>query len=125
MNNVITEKIGTGIELMMEGLPQAAITPKIQADAALAIVKHCIPMGADIGAGILGGVRYATIKIGSQFYKFKYAIRVMRVMVAAEVYSEAIGWIDYKKSTGALDSGIADMTKDYLYEDFQHILRKG
>lgn len=117
---VVTEKIGDGLEIIMEGLPQASITPAAQAKAALAIAQHGIPIGFDIGAGILGGISYATLKFGSQYYKFKYSIRVMRVMTAFEIYNEAIQWINFKKMSGAVDTQLADSAIDYLRYEFEN-----
>ncbi|MDB9518497.1 hypothetical protein PN466_16250 [Roseofilum reptotaenium CS-1145] len=121
---VVTEKIGDGIEMMIEGLPQASITPAVQAKAALTIAQHGIPMGVDLGVGILGGIREATLKIGSQYYKLKYSIRVMRVLTAFEIYNEAIQWIEFKKGSGGVDTQLADNTINYLRIDFQNQISK-
>lgn len=117
---IVTERIGDGIEIMMEGLPQASITPAVQANAALALVQHGIPMGVDIGVGILGGIRYATLRFGSEYYKIKYSIRVMRVMIALEIYNEAIQWINFKKMSGTVDTQLADAAIRYLGDDFNN-----
>jgi hypothetical protein len=111
--NIVTENIGDNIEIMIEGLPQALITPAVQARAALALVQHGIPLGVDIGVGLLGGIRHATLRIGSEYYKLKYSIRVMRVLTAVQVYNEVIQWIKFKKDSRMLDSQIAD---DYLMQ---------
>lgn len=116
---VITESIGDNIELMIEGLPQALVTPAVQAQAALALVQHGIPLGVDIGIGLLGSIRYATLRIGSEYYKLKYSIRVMRVLTALQVYNEAIQWIQFKKNRGMLDSQLADEAIRHLRSDFR------
>jgi hypothetical protein len=116
---VVTESIGDNIELIIEGLPQALITPAVQAQAALALVQHGIPMGVDIGVGILGGVRSAALRIGSEYYQLKYSIRVTRLLTALQVYNEAIQWIQFKKNRGMLDSQLADQALEYLYSDFR------
>lgn len=66
--------IGANIELVIEGLPQSVATPAAQEQAALELVRHSIPFGSDLSAGILGGVRYATLRIGSEYYKLKYSL---------------------------------------------------
>lgn len=117
---VVTESIGENIELLIEGLPQALITPAVQARAALALVQHAIPLGADIGVGLLGSIRYATLRIGNEYYKLKYSIRVMRVLTAVQVYNEAIQWIKFKKDSGMLDSQLADDALKHLRSDFRN-----
>ncbi|TAG88900.1 MAG: hypothetical protein EAZ09_01545 [Oscillatoriales cyanobacterium] len=116
---LVTENIGDNIEIMIEGMSQAAITPAVQAQAALALVKHGIPLGVDIGVGLLGGIRHATLRIGSEYYKLKYSIRVMRVLTAVQVYNEAIQWIKFKKDCGMLDSELADCAMKHLRSDFK------
>lgn len=124
MGRVIKEKVGDGIELMIEGLPRSVITPASQARAALELVKHSIPLGADLSAGVLGSVRHATLRIGSEYYKLKYSIIVLRAMTALEVFSEAIEWIEFKKARGSVDSELADDTIAYLRERHRKELRK-
>lgn len=121
---VVKEQIGTGIELMIEGLPSSVVTPATQARAALELARHSIPLGADLSAGVLGGVRYAHLRIGSEMYKLKYSLIVLRPMVALEVFSEALDWIEFKKATGRVDAQLADETTAYLRERFSIELKK-
>lgn len=118
LKDVITEKIGNGIELMIEGLPQAALTPALQAKTALSLVKYGIPSAGVIGVGILGGVKTAALNIGGQVYQIKYCIKVLKVMTALQIYSEAIDWIEYQKQKGGFDAELADQAKDYLRGEF-------
>ncbi|NET45490.1 hypothetical protein [Okeania sp. SIO2B3] len=118
---VTTEQIGENIEVMIEGLPEAAMTPSQVSQAALAIVEHGIPLGFDIGAGILGGICKATLKIGRKYYELKYSIKVMRVITALQVYNEAITWIKYKKERGMLDPDLADLAINKLTGDFRNL----
>ncbi len=113
-NNVVTEKIGDGIELYIEGIPQAAITPAAQAQAALSLMQYGIPMGAHFTAGIIGSIGNASLKIGSEVYKIKFAFRAMRAITALEIYSQAIDYIEYRKLRGQVDSILADDTIRYL-----------
>ena len=43
----ISEHIGEGLELLIEGIPAAVATPANQAQAALMLARHSIPLGAD------------------------------------------------------------------------------
>jgi len=113
-NNVVTERIGDGIELYIEGIPQAAITPAAQAQAALSLMQYGIPMGAHFTAGIIGSLGNASLKIGSEVYKIKFAFRAMRAITALEIYSQAIDYIEYRKSRKQVDSILADATIRYL-----------
>jgi hypothetical protein len=124
MAEPIVEKIGDGIELMIEGIPKSVLTPAIQAKAALALVQHSIPLGVHISAGIIGEIGDATLKIGNKLYKIKFAYRAMRVITALEIYGEAKQWIEYKSSIGSFDSQMADDAIKYLREDFQRHLKK-
>lgn len=117
-NNIVTEKIGDGIELIMEGFPQAAVTPALQAKTALSLVKYGIPAAGLIGEGILGGIKTATLSIGGQYYQIKYCIKVLKVMTAVQIYSEAIDWIKYQKQKGGFDSELADDAIEYLHKEF-------
>jgi hypothetical protein len=117
---VVKESVGDNIEIIIEGLPQALITPAVQAQAALALVQHGIPLGVDIGVGLLGSIRNATLRIGSEYYKLKYSIRVVKVLTAVQVYNEAIQWIKFKKDCGMLDSELADRAMKHLRSDFQN-----
>jgi len=105
---LVREEISENIELLIEGMPDAIVTPSQASQAALALAMHGIPAAADISAGILGGIRYATLRIGNEYYKLKYSIRVMRILTALEIYNEAIMWIDYKKQRGIFDRELAD-----------------
>jgi hypothetical protein len=118
-NNVVTEKIGDGIELLIEGIPQSTITPANQAAATLALMQHSIPIGAHFTAGIIGSMGNATLKIGNSYYKIKYAFRAMRAITALEIYSQAIDYIEYRKSRGQVDSLLADDTISYLRKSLQ------
>lgn len=112
--SVVRELVGSGIEMLIEGLPQSMLTPSTQAQAALALARHGIPFGADLTAGVLGGVRYATLRIGREIYQIKYTLIVLRPMVALEVFSEAIAWIEFKKARGMVDPVLADDAINYL-----------
>jgi hypothetical protein len=91
---------------------------------ALSLVRRGFPMGASATAGIIGGVREATLKIGSEIYKFKYAIRALRAITAVEVYSEAIEWVQFKKDRGSFDSQLADDTIEFLRADLRRLHKK-
>jgi hypothetical protein len=117
-------KIGDSIELMIEGAPASILTPMDHAKMALSLVRHGIPLGASVTAGIIGGVREASLKIGGEIYRMKYALRALRAITALEVYSEAIEWIQFKKNRGSVDSGLADETIDYLRADLRRLHRK-
>lgn len=121
--SVVREQIGSGIELLIEGLPESVITPASQAKAALELARHSIPLGADLGAGVLGGIRYATLRIGREVYQIRYSLIVLRAITALEVFSEAIQWIEFKKEKGYVDCGLADDTISYLRERFSKELR--
>ncbi|MFB2972614.1 hypothetical protein ACE1CD_26950 [Aerosakkonema sp. BLCC-F183] len=118
-NSVVREQIGTGLEVIIEGLPQSVMTPAVQAQAALALVKHGIPAMGSYTAGVIGGIRYATLKVGSQYYKLKYSFIAMRAITALEIFSEATQWIEFQESQGRVDSKLADLTKIYLYKQLE------
>ncbi len=126
--NVVTEKIGDGIELYIEGIPQAAITPAAQAQAALSLMQYGIPMGAHFTAGIIGSIGNASLRIGSEVYTIKFAFRAMRAITALEIYSQAIDYIEYRKLRGQVDSILADETIRYLrqslHQEHQKWLRQ-
>jgi hypothetical protein len=122
--NFVTEKIGDGIELYIEGIPQSTITPAAQAQAALSLIQYGIPMGAHFTAGIIGSIGNATLKIGSEVYKIRYAFQAMRAITALEIYSQAINYIEYRKEKGQFDSILADDTILYLREAYKKWLRE-
>jgi hypothetical protein len=124
MSEVMKERIGEGIELLIEGLPQSVVTPDIQAKAVMSLVQYGIPMASSFSAGIIGGISNATLTIGSQIYRLKFTFIAMRAITALEVYSEAIDWIKYKKARGVWDSELSDATIDYLREDLQRRHKK-
>lgn len=119
MSEVVKEKLGEGIELLIEGLPQSVITPDIQAKAVMSLVQYGIPVAGNFTAGIIGGVSNATLTIGSQIYRLKFTFIAMRAITALEIYSEAIDWIKYKKARGVWDAELSDATIDYLREDLK------
>lgn len=116
---IVREKIGDSIELQIEGLPSSIITPATQARAALELASHSITLGADLSAGILGGVRYAQLRIGDDLYKLSYSVIVVRPMLAAEVFKAAFDWIESKKVRGVLDASLADAALEQLRERFK------
>ena len=124
MSHVIKEKLGEGIELLIEGLPQAVITPQVQAKAVMSLVQYAIPVAGSISAGVIGGVSNAALKIGSQVYRLKFTFIAMRAITALEIYSEAIDWIEYQKSRGVWDEQLSDDTVDYLREDLRRRHKK-
>jgi hypothetical protein len=115
----ISEHIGEGLELLIEGIPAAVATPANQAQAALMLARHSIPLGADLTAGVLGGIRYASLRIGTEVYKLKYSLIVLRPMVALDVYSEAIEWIEFKQARGTVDNELANETIAFLRRSFK------
>jgi len=117
-SEVIKEKIGQSIELMIEGLPKAIVTPEVQAKAAMSLVKHGIPTAGVISAGILGGVKTAVLQIGSEYYQLKYSIKVLKVVTALDIYSEAVQWIEFQKASNRVDSVMADDAIAYLRGEF-------
>jgi hypothetical protein len=119
MSEVVKEKLGEGIELLIEGLPQSVVTPDIQAKAVMSLVQYGIPLAGSFTAGIIGGVSNATLTIGSQIYRLKFTFIAMRAITALEIYSEAIDWIKYKKARGVWDAELSDATIDYLREDLK------
>jgi hypothetical protein len=123
-NNVVTEKIGNGIELYIEGIPQSTITPAAQAQAALSLIQYGIPMGAHFTEGMIGSIRNATLKIGNSYYKIKYAFRAMRVITALEIYSEAKQYIDYRISRGLVDPVLGKAAQNYLDKSFDQQTKK-
>lgn len=116
---VILEKIGDNIEIMIEGLPQAFITPNIQAKAALSLMKYGIPSAGMISAGIVGGIKTATLQIGSKYYQLKYSIKVLRMVTALEVYSESVQWIEYQKNSHKVDAIMANDALEHLRSEFR------
>ena len=124
LNNVITEKIGDGIEILIEGLSHASVTPDIRANAALAMVRNGIPLAGVIGVGILGGIKTATLKINGQILELKYCIKVQKVMTALQIYDEAIHWIQYQKKERGVDAELADEAIEYLRKEFKQEINK-
>lgn len=122
MSNVIKEQIGDGIEVLIEGLPSSIVTPSIQAKAALALVQHGIPL-ANLTAGVVGEIREASLKIGGEYYKFKYSIVALRVITAVEIYSQAIQWIEFQMSYNRFDPGLGADAIDYLRRRFRDEFR--
>ncbi|MCL1468017.1 hypothetical protein [Argonema galeatum] len=123
-NSVVREQIGTGLEVIMEGLPQSVMTPAVQAQAALALVKHGIPAAGSYTAGVIGGIRYATLKVGNEYYKLKYSFIVMRAITALEIFNEATQWIEFQKLKGSVDPKLADLTTKYLYDQLDQEFKK-
>jgi hypothetical protein len=117
--DVILEKIGDSIEIMIEGLPTAVITPDIQAKAALSLVKYGIPSAGMISAGIVGGIKTATLQLGSTLYQLKYSIKVLKVVTALDVYSEAVQWIEYQRESNKVDSKLANDALEHLRNEFK------
>ncbi|HND49361.1 MAG TPA: hypothetical protein PLL95_12420, partial [Anaerolineales bacterium] len=72
-NEIIKIKIGESLELIIEGLPASIITPFVQEKVAILLVKQGLPNAGVISAGILGGVRTATLQIGGENYQLKYS----------------------------------------------------
>jgi hypothetical protein len=122
-NNVVTEKIGDGIELMIQGMPQSVVSPQVQAKAALAMVQHGIPLAGTLSAGVLGGIKDATLKVGRQYYELKYSIVVLRTITAAEIYTQGIQWIEFQMMYGRIDQQIGDDAISYLRNRFRREFR--
>jgi len=118
-SEVIKEKIGESIELMIEGLPKSVVTPAVQAKAAMALIKHGIPTAGVISAGILGGVKTATLQIGSEYYQLKYSIKVLKVVTALDIYSEAVQWIEFQTARHRVDPMMAKDAISYLRNEFR------
>jgi transcriptional regulator with XRE-family HTH domain len=118
-------KIGNSIELLIEGLPDPIATPTVQEkEVALLLAKQAIPLGAELSVGVLGGVRYAALRVGSEVYKLKYSLIIHRHMVALEVFNEAINWIEFQKARGSVDAVLADDTIAYFRERYNSEFRK-
>src|SRR5260221_13314426 len=120
MSGVTTTKIGDGIEVLIEGLPLSVISPVAQARTALTLLAHGIPKVGGITAGILGGIREATIKVGSEYYKLKYSIKVLRPLTAIEVYSLAITYVKQGTQDGTFDEKLAETFLAWIQQEFDN-----
>lgn len=116
---MIRERIGEGIELLIEGLPPAIVSAETQAKAVLGLVRYGIPAAGTISAGVLLGVRSAALKIGSEIYQIKYSIVVLKAITALEIYSQAIQWIDFQKEHNRVDGELADSTIEFLRDSLR------
>jgi tetratricopeptide (TPR) repeat protein len=122
---IFTIEINKDINVTIEGLPLSRLTASMQAQAVLALVKNGIPITANIiNSGIVGGIRYAALKLDNQYYKLKYAIRAKRILTAIEVYSEVIQWINIQRNSNLIDPILADLTVNYLRQDLQDSMIK-
>lgn len=121
---VVKEQIGDGIELLIEGLPKSKITPMEQANTALALIQHGIPMAASFSAGVIGGIRTAILKISGEYYKLKFSFVAQRAITALEIYSQTIQYIEFQMMHNRVDSPLGEATIKYLREDLMAKQRK-
>lgn len=111
------ERIGEDMELIIDGLPKQMMSAAQTAKASLALVQHGLPIAANTVSGIAGTVRTATLRIGREYYLLKYSLRVMKMMTALEVYSEAIDYINFQ-SGRRFDPAMASHAINYLRAEF-------
>jgi hypothetical protein len=119
-SDIIKSKIGESIELLIEGIPSSIITPVVQAKVALSLVKHGLPNAGAFSAGILGGLKTATLQIGGEYYQLKYSVNVLKPVTALEMYQEAVAWIKFQEATNSVDSDLANEAINYLRSEFSH-----
>lgn len=123
-NKVIQQPIGTDLEVIIEGLPPSVMTPAVQAQTALALVKHGIPAAGSFTAGVIGGIRSATLKVGCECYKLKYSFVAMRAITSLEIFSEAIQWIQFQQLYNRVDPTLAAETITQLREQHKKELER-
>jgi hypothetical protein len=112
------EKIGDNMELILDGLP-TGMSPEHAAQAALAMVEHALPIAMSASGIIIGVARTATLRIGKEVYLLKYSVRMLKVMTAVEIYSEAIAWMQFQIARGRFDKKIANEAIDYIRNEFR------
>lgn len=117
--DVIQEKIGNNLTILIEGLPKELITPEIQARIALSLVKFGIPTAGVIGAGVLGGVKTAALQVGGEFYQVKYSIQVLKPVTALDIFGEAVKWIGFQQAYNRIDAEMADDAIEHLRNEFK------
>jgi hypothetical protein len=117
--NITTYKVGDGLEVLLEGIPKSIITPEQQASTALQIIKHAIPVAASVTPGIIGSVQTAVLKVAGQHYTIKYAMRATRVIRAAEIYSQAIHYIQFEQQHNRITKELADSAISHLHMLFE------
>lgn len=117
-NEIIKIKVGESLELIVEGLPIYIITPSVQDKVAISLVKQGLPNTGAISAGILGGIKTATLQIGGEYYQLKYSIHALKAVTALEVYEEAVAWIKFQETANRVDADLAKDAIDYLRNEF-------
>lgn len=120
---IVAYSISDKFELTVEGLPESALSSKVDSRIALALVQSTIPTSGAVSAGILGNIRTATVKVGYEYYKIKYSLVVMRTITAVEIFNDALKWIEFQKENNVIDPVLADETIAYLREQFRNELK--
>jgi hypothetical protein len=117
MTTTVT-RIDDNVELMVQGLPQSHITPLQEAKTTLALLQLGINGIGEASAGLLGGVRRVTLRIGREFYTLTWSLRVLRPLTALEVSSLAVKYIEEKVADGTFDEAMSNVAREYIYAMF-------
>lgn len=124
MSNLIRENIGDGIELLIEGIPQSALSPISRTRTILRLFEKIFPPGIDLVTNVVGKTMAGTFKIRTQHYEFTFQFTTMRALKALDVYAAAIQWIEFQMFRGTLDEQLGRETIAYLREDLRRKQKK-
>ena len=114
--NVTT--IDNQIELLIEDLPQSIISANKEAKIKLALLQLGLDGVGEATAGILGGVRKATLRVGQEYYTLKWSLKVLKPLTALEVSSLAVNYINAKVEDQTFDKQMATTALNYIRDMF-------
>lgn len=115
--------LGPAAQLVIEGLPVARLATIQVEQLVLALIQHGLPSisAAPRNNDALMSTtanKSAVLTLAGEYHKLKYRLQVPRAVAAAEVYSEAIQYLERQKGEG-LDAVLVEEAVQHLREQFR------
>lgn len=112
---------------------QDTLTPQEYGDLALTVARKAITGMSlpNLPIGQYGKIAAGTALFGSELiltiagiaYRLRFRLITTRAIAAAEVFNEAIQWLDAMSGTGRMDVEVASITRSHLISELRRINR--
>jgi hypothetical protein len=113
----------TGIQKQMSPEEYSKVAMVVATKALTGLTNFANPNGLGMIQNVAVGTTLVAsemlLTIAGQIYRFQFRLVTTRAMAAAEVFSDAIKWIDVMSQTGEIDSEVARIIRQHLLRELQ------
>ena len=107
MTETLELDIGEGLQLSINGAPKERISPEVQVEALLAVIRHCLPFEQGRSIGPLADIQNVILYSDSEEFTLDLQLRSTYLITRYEIRQAASQWIESLQSTSTIDIQIA------------------